>query len=342
MTDGTNRQWILAERPEGKPEEKDFELVESTIPTPDSGEVLVRIRYLSVDPYMRSRLGGEDRYMASPMVNPWETGAVIPGGCVGEVVESNDPSLSEGDIVSGRFQWAEFVTATPSQMTPVDPTLAPISTALGVLGMTGLTAYFGMLEIGDPKPGDTVMVSGAAGGVGSIACQIAKMNGCRVIGTAGSDEKVDYLENELEIDTAINYNSSDIETAITDACPDGIDVYFDNVGGEITDAVILELNAHGRVAVCGQISLYNEEKTPIGPRKLWKLVEKEAKIEGFTFSGFAPRHREARQRMARWIDDGRVQYRETIVEGFENVPEAFLGLFEGENIGKMLVKLGES
>jgi NADPH-dependent curcumin reductase CurA len=266
----------------------------------------------------------------------------MKGGVVGEIIESNHPAYDEGEIVKGLLNWAEYSISDGTTLERVDPDLAPISTALGVLGPTGRTAYFGLLDVGEPRPGDTVLVSGAAGAVGSVVGQIAKINGCDVVGTAGSDEKISWLTDDLGFDEAINYKTTaDMQAAVGQACPEGVDVYFDNVGGEITDAAFAHLNTGSRVAVCGQISQYNDEDQPVGPRKLWKLLETQSQVRGFLLSEFEGRYAEATERLAKWIESGDLQYTETVTEGFENVPEAFIGLFDGENIGKQVVKVSE-
>jgi len=334
MTD-TNRQWKLASRPTGEPTMENFELVETGVPEPGPGEVLIESRYLSVDPYMRGRMRDVESY-----AEPWDVGDVMKAGVVGDVVESNHPDFEAGDVATGRLQWAEYAAADGDDLQPVDPDLAPVSTALGVLGMPGRTAYFGLLEVAEPKPGDTVLVSGAAGAVGSVVGQIARLNGCRVVGVAGAEEKVHWLTGELGFDDAIDYSETDdLYAAVGEACPEGIDVYYDNVGGEITDAAFGHLNEFARVAVCGQISLYNATERPTGPRKLMTLVEKKARVQGFIVSDYATHFREATERLAEWVQSGDVEYRETVTEGFENMPDAFLGLFEGVNVGKQLVKV---
>ncbi|WP_332898566.1 NADP-dependent oxidoreductase [Haladaptatus sp. CMSO5] len=333
----SNRQFRLAQRPTGTPTREDFDLVEADIPDPGHEEVLVKTCYLSVDPYMRGRMRDADSY-----AEPWDVGDVMSAGIVGEVVESNNPRFETGDIVAGNLDWAEYATAKGHELTAVDPDYAPISTALGVLGMPGRTAYFGLLEVAEPTPGDTVVVSGAAGAVGSVVGQLAQLAGCRVVGTAGSDEKVAWLTEELGFDAAINYKTTEsMPTALADACPDGVDVYFDNVGGPITDAVMQQLNVGARVAVCGQISQYNATEPPQGPRKFGQLIVSRARVEGFLVSDFASEFETATERLASWVASGDLVYRESIVEGFENAPAAFLGLFEGDNIGKQLVKVAE-
>ena len=332
-----NRQYRLRRRPEGRPEPDDFELVEADVPTVEQGEVLVRTRYLSVDPYMRGRMRDRESY-----AEPWSVGDVMRGGVVGEVVVSNADRYEPGDIVVGRLDWADHSVAPAHQLAPVDPDVAPISTALSVLGMPGRTAYFGMLDVARPRPGDTVLVSGAAGAVGSVAGQIARIAGCRVVGIAGTDEKVEWLTADLGFDAGINYHTEEVTSRIAETCPAGVDVYFDNVGGPITDAAFQHLTVGANIAVCGQIALYNEEDVPTGPRKLWTLIEKRARVEGFLVSDFAHRRQEATTRLADWVSSGQIAYRETVVDGLENAPSAFIGLFEGDNIGKQLVRVSSS
>jgi NADPH-dependent curcumin reductase CurA len=313
----------------------DFELRESEIPAPDHGEVLIESRYLSVDPYMRGRMRDAESY-----AEPWAVGDVMQAGVVGDVVESNHPEFEAGDVATGNLRWAEYAVADGDALQPVDPDLAPVSTSLGVLGMPGRTAYFGTLEVAEPEPGDTVLVSGAAGAVGSVVGQISRLAGARVVGIAGADEKTNWLTEELGFDAAINYETTDnLYAAVGEACPDGVDAYFDNVGGEITDAAFSHLNVRGRVAVCGQISLYNATERPMGPRKLAGLIETRARVEGLLVRDWAGRFGEATEQLAEWVGAGDVQYRETVETGFENMPEAFLGLFDGVNIGKQLVKV---
>ena len=336
MTSETNRRIVLASRPEAYPEPRHFRLEEVAIPQPREGEALVRTIWLSLDPYMRGRMREGPSYAA-----PVEVGGVMTGGVVGRVVESRTPELAVGDIVDGSLGWQEYAVAGPGALRVVDPSLAPISTAVGVLGMPGMTAYFGFLDVGKPEVGDTVVVSAASGAVGQVVGQIARIMGCRVVGTAGSDEKVDFIVNELGFDAGINYKTEDVDAALAATCPDGIDVYFDNVGGFVTDAVMQQINVHARISVCGQISQYNLPTPELAPRNMGLLIQKQARMEGFLVFNFAHRHEHARQRMAAWIRSGDLRYREDVVEGLENAPEAFIGMMTGENFGKLLVKVGE-
>ena len=333
-----NREWYFVERPEGEPDLESFELREGDVPEPRFGELLVRVRYLSVDPYMRGRMRDSDSY-----AEPWEVGDVLKGGIVGEVVESESEEYEAGDLVAGMGTWADYSVVDAGDVAPVDPDIAALPAHLGVLGMPGRTAYFGLLDVAEPKPGDTVVVSGAAGAVGSTVGQIANLNGCRVVGFAGSDEKVDWLTEDLGFDAGINYEATDdYRAALDDAAPDGVDVYFDNVGGPITDAVFTKLNVDARVAVCGQIAHYNDEGVPTGPRKLPQLIATRATVQGFLVGDFAPRFREASEQLAEWVASGEIEHRETVVSGLENAPDAFLGLFSGDNVGKQVVKVADA
>ena len=337
MTSETNRRVVLASRPEAYPEPRHFRIEEVAIPQPREGEALVRTIWLSLDPYMRGRMREGPSYAA-----PVEIGGVMTGGVVGRVVESRTPELAVGDIVEGSLGWQEYAVAGPGALRVVDESLAPISTAIGVLGMPGMTAYFGFLDVGKPEVGDTVVVSAASGAVGQVVGQIARIMGCRVVGTAGSDDKVDFIVNELGFDAGINYKTEDVDAALAAACPNGIDVYFDNVGGFVTDAVMQQINVHARISVCGQISQYNLPTPELAPRNMGLLIQKQARMEGFLVFNFAHRHEHARQRMAAWIRSGDLRYREDVVEGLENAPTAFIGMMTGENFGKLLVKVGDA
>jgi NADPH:quinone reductase len=331
-----NKQILLASRPPGMPTLDNFNIVDAEVPEPKDGEVLLRTRFLSVDPYMRGRMRDQKSY-----VPPFALNEVIAGGVVAEVIESRAPAFQPGDIVTGMLGWRLYSVARAEVVRKVDPNIAPVTTALGVLGMPGLTAYFGLLDIGQPKEGETVVVSGAAGAVGMTVCQIAKIKGCRVVGIAGSEEKNRYLENELHVDATINYKTADIKEAMKAACPKGVDVYFDNVGGEISDAVMQLLNQGARIPLCGQISLYNLERPNIGPRIQPYLLINSALMKGFIVSNYAARFAEGGKQLAQWLAEGKLKYSETFVEGFENAPRAFLDLFEGKNLGKQLVKVAD-
>ncbi len=332
-----NRQITLAARPVGLPKESDFNLIETPIPAPNDGQLLVKILYLSVDPYMRGRMNDAKSY-----AKPVALGEVMVGGTVGKVIASKHPDYQVGDYVESRLGWQEYALSDGTDLRKIDASLAPLSTALGVLGMPGMTAYFGLLAICDPQPGETVVVSGAAGAVGSLVGQIAKIKGCRVVGIAGTDDKVDWLVNELGFDAAFNYKTTDNYVAkLRELCPQGVDVYFDNVGGAITDAVLLSLNTKARISICGQISQYNLEKPEMGPRLWGLLLTKQAKAEGFLVFQFADRYAEGMQQMAEWIKQGKIKYHEEFTEGIASTPRAFIAMLQGQNTGKQLVKVAD-
>lgn len=336
MASMKNKQFVLASRPAGMPSAENFRLNEIEVPTPNDGEALVRTLYLSVDPYIRGRMTDRKSYVA-----PFAVGEAISGGAVAQVVESNASSLKPGDIVHAMLPWQLFSVAKAAQLHKIDPALAPITTALGVLGVPGLTAYFGFLDIGKPKEGEVVVVSGAAGAVGTVVCQIAKIKGCRVVGIAGSDEKNQYLRDELGVDATINYKTADLKQELRQACPDGVDIYFDNVGGEVSDVVLTNLRHHSRIIICGQIALYNLEKPEPGIRVQPYLLVNSALMQGFIITDYGSRFGEGAKQMTQWLREGKLKYAENIIEGFENTPQAFLGLFTGENLGKQLVKVAD-
>jgi NADPH-dependent curcumin reductase CurA len=330
-----NQQIQLASRPKGTPTLDNFRFVETETPTPGVGQLLVRTLYISVDPYMRGRMNDAKSY-----VPPFAVGEVITGGVAGQVVESRHSEFQAGDYVVGNLGWQNYTLSDGTGLHKVQSSDAPLTASLGILGMPGLTAYFGLLDIGKPQAGETVVVSGAAGAVGTLVGQIAKLQGCRVVGIAGSDEKNRYLEDELGFDATINYKTtSNMRQAIKEACPQGVDVYFDNVGGDITDAVIARINDYARIVLCGQISLYNLDKPDIGPRILASLVIHRALMKGFIVSDYAKQTGEGLSQLAQWYSEGKLKARENVVEGLENVPDAFLGLFRGDNLGKQLVKV---
>ena len=330
-----NKQITLAARPKGFPKESDFKLEVSPVPDPEPGQLLVRMQYISVDPYMRGRMNDVKSYAP-----PAQIGEVMGAGAVGEVAASKNPRFQAGDVVEGFFGWQQYAISDGQGVRKIDPSLAPVSTALGVLGMPGLTAYFGFLDIGKPRSGETVVVSGAAGAVGSLVGQIARISGCRAIGIAGSDQKVEWITRELGFDAAFNYKSTpDYGAKLDELCPEGVDIYFDNVGGPITDAVFPRLNTGARVVVCGQIAQYNAEKPEIGPRLLWHLIVKQARAEGFLVFHFAHRYAEGLRQLAMWLNAGKLKYREQFIDGIENTPRAFIGMLRGENTGKQLVRV---
>jgi len=330
-----NRKILFAKRPQGMPDESHFKMMEEEIPEINEGEVLIRSLYLSVDPYMRGRMSDAKSY-----AEPYEVGKPFIGGIVGKVTKSKNPRFQEGQFVEGRLEWAEYNVSDGSDIRKVNPEWGPITTALHVLGMPGLTAYFGLMLIGQPKEGETVVVSGASGAVGTIVGQIAKIKGCRVVGIAGADDKCRYLTEELGFDAAINYKSAEnLRKAVKEACPAGVDVYFDNVGGKVSDAVMSRINFQSRTVICGQISQYNLEKPELGPRVAGQLLTTSSLMKGFIVSDYAEHNKEGLIQLSEWLKEGRIKYRENIVEGFENTVDAFLGLFRGDNIGKQLVKI---
>ncbi|MET9252780.1 NADP-dependent oxidoreductase [Streptomyces sp. NPDC003717] len=330
-----NREWHLKSRPVGVPTPENFALVEADVPTPGPGQVLVRNEYVSVDPYMRGRMSAAKSY-----VDPFELDKVMQGGAVGEVVASNAEGIAVGDHVLHFFGWREYAAVDAENAVKVDPDAAPLSTYLGVLGMTGLTAYAGLLRTASFKEGDSVFVSGAAGAVGSQVGQIARLKGAsRVVGSAGSDEKVKLLTEEYGFDAAFNYKNGPVSEQLRAAAPDGIDVYFDNVGGDHLEAAIGSLNRDGRIAICGAISVYNATEPAPGPKNLARLIQTRGRIEGFLVGDHYDLQQQFVQEVGHWVRSGELKYRETVVEGIENNLEAFLGVLRGDNTGKMIVKL---
>jgi NADPH-dependent curcumin reductase CurA len=331
----TGREWQLLSRPVGWPKPEDFAFVEAEVGRPGEGQVLVRNRYLSVDPYMRGRMSAAKSYVA-----PFELGKAMQGGAVGEVIASEAEGIAVGDHVLHFFGWREYAVTDAKHVVKVDPEAAPLSAYLGVLGMTGLTAYAGLLRTASFKEGDAVFVSGAAGAVGSQVGQIAKLKGAsRVIGSAGTDEKVKLLTEEYGFDAAFNYKSAPVAEQLRTAAPDGIDVYFDNVGGDHLEAALGRLNRDGRIAVCGMISVYNNTEPAPGPRNLSRLIQTRGRIEGFLVGDHYDLQPRFVEEVGQWIREGRLKYRETVVEGVENTLDAFLGVLQGANTGKMIVKL---
>ena len=332
--EGVAREIRLVARPAGFPGEDLFEVAETPIPDPGEGQLLVRNAYFSVDPYMRPRMNDVRSYVA-----PFTLGEAMTGGAVGRVVASRNPAFAEGEWVLHALGWREWALSDGSGVRKVDPEGAPVSTALGVLGMPGFTAYYGLFEIGRPEDGQSVFVSGAAGAVGSAAGQMAKIAGCRVLGSAGSEEKLAWLR-ELGFDAAFNYRERSAREALAEAAPDGIDIYFDNVGGDHLEAAIGAMRINGRIVACGSISRYNDAEPVAGPRNLFMVVTKRLRMQGYIISDHYDRFPEFLARAQEWLRDGRLRYRETVIDGIENAPVAFLGLLRGENVGKMLVKVG--
>ena len=330
----TTEQIVLASRPTGSPVRDNFRMEQVELPEIKAGEILLKGMYYSVDPYMRGRMNDAKSYAP-----PFEIDKPLIGGVIGKLVESKSEKYKTGDVVVGSFPWQKNFIANEKDVRKIDTNLAPASYYLGILGMTGLTAYFGLMHIGKPKTDDTVVVSGAAGAVGIVVGQIAKIQGCHVVGIAGSDEKTKLLTTEFGFDDAINYKTTpDLNKAISAACPKGVDVYFDNVGGEISDAVIKNINFHARIPLCGPISLYNSTETPMGPRLQPMLLTRSVLMQGFIIGNFQAQFPEGIQMLAQWIKEGKLKFTETIEHGFENLPEALLGLFKGENTGKMIVE----
>ena len=331
----TTRTINLKNRPKGRPELTDFDFTTSEIPELQEGEVLLSSKYISVDPYLRGRMSDAPSY-----IEPFELDKPMASGMIAEVLESKNSNFSTGDYVSGMLQWKETQVAKADGIMKVDPDKAPLSAYLGILGMTGLTAYLGLTEIGKPKKGETLIVSGAAGAVGSVVGQIGKILGLRVVGIAGTDEKVDMLKSEFGFDEGINYNTTENMTeAIAKACPDGVDVYFDNVGGAISDAVLFNINKFSRTVNCGAISVYNNTELPKSISVQPFLVKKSSLMQGFVIFDYVDKHPEGIKQLSAWLHQGKLSYTETIREGFENIPQAFLDLFDGKNKGKMVVKL---
>ena len=335
----TNRSWRLRQRPEGIINEKDLELVTDEIPEIQEGQVLAKTIYFSLDPTNRIWMSDIDQYM-----EPVEIGDIMrAGGSLAIVEESKVPHVNVGDIVQGGLHggWQEYFII-PGEEAAAIPLIEsiPLTALISVLGFTGPTAYFGFLDIGQPKKGETVVVSAAAGAVGSIVCQIAKIKGCRVVGIAGSDEKCNWLKNDLKVDEVINYKKEDILESLKEKCPEGIDIYFENVGGETLDAALTLMNNYGRIPVCGLISMYNDWETP-GPKMFRNILMKRLTVKGFLVSDYLDRYSESLEALSEWMAEGKIQYKVDIVEGIENAPSAVNKLFTGENKGKLVIKVSD-
>ncbi|MGH8273258.1 MAG: NADP-dependent oxidoreductase [Gammaproteobacteria bacterium] len=336
MTRNRNQVVILARRPQGKPRRDDFEVVQANVPTPGDGEMLIQTLYLSVDPGMRGMMEESKSY------GGFELGQPLTGRSVGRVVTSHHPDFAEGDYVYERLAWQHYSVSDGSKAKKVDTNLAPLSTYLGVVGVPGFCAYFGLKEIGRPHAGETVVVSGASGAVGMTAAQLAMLESCRVVGTAGSPNKVDYLRDEIGLDAVINYKTTDdLRAALGEACPDGIDVYFDNVGGDITQAALSLINYHARIVICGQTSQYNNPSDS-GKFAPELLIQNSARMQGFVVYDYENRNDEAIARLGQLIRNDKLHYRENIIDGLENAPQAFIDLFEGKSFGKQLVRLAKA
>jgi NADPH-dependent curcumin reductase len=328
-----NRQIRLKSRPEGAPSTGNFERADAPMPAVQDGDVLRRTIYLSLDPYMRGRMSDAPSYAA-----PVALGDVMCGHTVSAVVESRNPAFRIGDIVTGYDGWQEYAVSNGKELRALDPRAAPISTAIGVLGMPGVTAYVGLLDIGQPKPGETVVVSAASGAVGSVVGQLAKIKGCRAVGIAGSAEKCRYVVAELGFDACVDYKTDDLVPALKAACPDGADVYFENVGGAVLAAVLRVINRGARIPLCGLISEYNATKSPGGPN-LRPLLTQRATMRGFIVSDHYDRFPAFLAECSSWVREGRLRYREDIAEGLEQAPAAFIGLLAGKNFGKLIVRV---
>ncbi len=340
MTQDLNRQILLASRPEGVPTAQNFRLVEVSVPEPGEGEVLYRAIYLSLDPYHRGRMNAGESY-----AEPVPIDGVMGGSSVGIVVASRSPDFSPGDFVLGYGGWQDYAVTPGTDLRKLDPSQAPITASLGVLGMPGLTAYSGLLRIGEPKAGESVVVAAASGPVGGTVGQIARLKGCRTIGIAGTTEKCDFVRNELGFDDCISHRRDDLAAALAAACPDGIDVYFENVGGKVFDAVYPLLNFFARIPVCGVITRYNVADTPPGPDRLPGFLTdsliKRFRTQGFIVTDFEDMYGDFARDMARWVREGKVRFKEDIVDGIENVPTTFIGLLAGKNFGKQLVRISD-
>lgn len=331
-----NKQILFNQIPQGMPNDDTFKIEETTVPELGDNEIQVQSLYISVDPYMRGRMTKADSY-----VQPFELNAPIVSHIVGKVVQSNDSDFNNGDIIVGMLPWRIVNNVTAQQINKVPSTDVPLDLYLSVLGMPGQTAYHGLLDIGQPKPGETVVVSAASGAVGSVVGQIAKIKGCRVVGIAGGDEKVNYLTETLGFDAGVDYKKDDFAEKLAEALPDGVDVYFENVGGVVGDEVFKHLNRFARIPVCGAISSYNHPEEDIGPRIQGTLIKKQAMMRGFLVAEFASDFKAASEQLAQWVQQGKIKSQVTVEEGFEHAPQAFRNLFTGDNFGKQVIKVTE-
>lgn len=341
QSESVNRRWVLAERPKGTPTPANFRLEEGPVPQPGPGQMLLRSLYLSLDPYMRGRMSDAPSYAA-----PVAVGDVMEGGTVARVVSSQLPDYREGDLVVSYNGWQDYALSDGAGVMKLDPAIPRPSYALGVLGMPGFTAYMGLLDIGAPVSGETLVVAAATGAVGSVVGQVAKLKGCRVVGVAGGPDKCRYAVDELGFDACIDHRQPDFAQRLAEACPSGIDIYFENVGGAVFDAVLPLLNTKARIPVCGLISQYNAESLPEGPDRIpllmGMILRKRLKVQGYIiFQDYGPQFPEFLQQMSEWVQTGKIRYREDVVEGLEHAPRAFIGLLEGRNFGKLVVHVAD-
>ena len=329
-----NRQVCFRDYPNGLPDEYTLEMKHEDNPKPSDGEILIRTLYLSIDPYLRNRMNrGKQFYLP-----PFEPGEVLVSSAIGQVTDSGHPDFSKGDLVEGMLGWQDYSLSNGSGLQKLDPSTKPLSHALGVLGIPGLTGYFGMIEVGKSQPGESIVVSGASGAVGSVAAQIAKIKGARVVGIAGSEQKVRYLMDELGCDKALNYKSPHFPEQLKETCPEGPDLYFDNVGGWVSEVVMSSMKYPGRIVECGQVASYND-KDGGWRMNIWPIHVNSLRLEAFVVYRFAERFPEARTQMAQWLSQGRLKAAETIIEGLENAPKAFADLCHGNSFGKQIVKV---
>jgi NADPH-dependent curcumin reductase CurA len=337
MDPNVNRQYILKSRPVGLPTAEDVPMIESPVPEAGAGEIVIRNLYMSLDPAIRGWMSDEPNY-----IEPIPVGTRVWAGTIGRVVQSNSPDFAVGDIATGFNAWEDYSVCAAEAATKVDPMGMPLTTFLSILGATGLTSYFGLLDVGKPQPGETLLVSGAAGAVGSVVGQIGKIVGCRVIGIAGGEEKCRWVVEECGFDDVIDYKAcDDLTAAIRGKCPDGVDIYFENVGGETLDAVLLNLAVNARIVFCGWIATYNDAEKRPGPKNLWQLLARAARMEGFLVKDYVDRFPEGAMQLAQWLQEGKLVYKEHVVDGLENALDAFHMLFDGRNTGKLIVKIAD-
>jgi len=330
-----NKVILLNKRPNGPPTIDDFKITNAENPSAKEAEILLKTTYVSVDPYLRGRMNDVKSY-----IPPFELHKPIQSGAIAEVIDSKHADFKKGDFISGNLDWSEYQTSNGKGLHKVSNTEAKLSSYLGILGMTGLTAYLGLTKIGLPKEGETIVISGAGGAVGTVVGQIGKLLGCKVVGITGSDEKVALLKSTFKFDEAINYKTTkDLKEAVKSACPEGVDIYFDNVGGEISDAVLANINKYARLPVCGAISLYNKTEVPLGPRLQPIILTKSATMRGFIIGDLSEHFPSATKQLTTWLTEKKITSSETIIEGFDNIPQAFIDLFHGKNQGKMIVKI---